>query len=123
LPANSSGFAALPVGSGATDRLATVGGSLGVGGGVMSGSMNTTPTRISADRRIGTVNACHRRLISSIVSASIDMVNSPFASHCVRWFCAMTSCVTIGWPWIACSAIDMARCSVAKSWSNQAVSR
>ena len=39
--------------------------------------MKTMPTLMIDDRRIGTAIACQSRLISSIVSASIEMVNSP----------------------------------------------
>ena len=98
-PANNSGVP-VAAGSGSTDRFATSGGRCGAGCG-FTGEMNTTPARISADSRIGTVMACQSRLISSIVSASIETVNSPSGSHCVSESATMTSCVTIGWLWIA----------------------
>jgi hypothetical protein len=61
--------------SGATLRLTSTGGRASAMGGC-AGARKTTATRKSAERRMGTVMACHRRLISSMVSASTVTVNS-----------------------------------------------
>src|ERR1035441_7997015 len=72
---SGSGTGAGMLRSGATLILTSTGRRASARGGT-AGARKTTATRKSADRRMGAAMACQRRLISSMVSASMVMVNS-----------------------------------------------